>query len=394
MKLSKDKTKVLILSHFLINPFQNNSAASTAMAAFLKDKVKKVVQIEHPFPDSKDNHSYISIYKNGELKIKKKEILIKKPDWVSYILQTLTNISYFLEYELRYDLGIVCENLSFISVWPLRKLGLVKKLIYYSVDYVEIRFQNPLLNKMYHTIDRFACKYSDENWVTSEAQIKGRESNGIDLRKCSPFKIVPIGFRLSEINISPMTKSKYYNLVFCGTLRESAGPQLIIESLPFIIQNFPKVVITFVGSGEYKKYLLKLATKLGVKKYIKFLTNVKNHKRIIQILTNCSIGFAPYAPVPESISYRSDPGKIKLYLACGLPVITTRIATSHKVIASNKAGVVIDYNEGDLSKAVSRLLGNKDRYEVYRKRAILLSKRYDADRILSHAFRSTIRSHV
>lgn len=386
MKLLKSSSSVLILSHFFIHPFKNEST-STVIRKFLIDKVKKIVQIEQPFPESKEKYSLEYFYLDAKLKNRIKFQSIKKPYWLSYLIDPINVIYRVLNTFSKYDFCIACDNLSFISVLPLKKIGLIKKLVYYSVDYMEIRFQNRLLNSIYHLIDKIACQNSDENWVVAKVQIEGRKENGLLVDKCAHFKVVPIGFVNREINVLNTSQINYYNLIFCGGLRESAGPQLAIGALPDIIKEFPKITLTIIGDGEYRINLEKLAINLGVSKRVKFLGMIISHKKIVKILTKCSIGLAPYAPIPGSISYRSDPGKIKLYLACGLPVITTKIATSHNVITANKAGIVIDFDEQDLAKAIYQVLKNKERYGTYRKRAISLSKRYDSDRILTYAFK-------
>jgi glycosyltransferase involved in cell wall biosynthesis len=283
-----------------------------------------------------------------------------------------------------WDLIVACDNLSFFSILLLKKLGLVKKTIYYSVDYVTERFENRIINWTYHYVDRLAIYNSDVNWVVAKEQIIAREKNGIDLKKAAPFEVVPIGFRAKEVNITPVSKLDFYNLVFCGTLRESAGPHLVIEALPKVLKKFPKTHAIFIGGGN-KSDLVTLAKKLRVQNRVRFYQDVDDHKKLVRVLTKCSIGLAPYIPAPGSISLTSDPGKIKLYLLCGLPVVTTKVATSHKIIARNKAGRVIDHNADSLAKSVIYLLSSKKRYTEYKEAAIRLGHKFDSDRIFKKA---------
>ncbi len=386
MRFYKDKTNVLILSHFLINPLKN-AASSTSIRNFLLNKVKKIVQIEQPFPNSKEKFSYFLVFEGGQQKKSIKIRAIKKPGWLAYLVHLFMNLYFVLKTFERYDLCIACENLSFLAVLPLRKISLIRKLVYYSVDYVDERFANRLINWVYHGVDRIACKNSDVNWVVVHNQITAREKNGISIEECARFEIVPIGFRNKEIKLQPFNKIDYYQLVFCGALRETAGIQLAIEALPLILRKFPKVRLTLIGSGNYERELKDMVRKLGLKKYVNFLGAMVEHQKVVEILTKGSIGLAPYAPIPGSLSYLSDPGKIKLYLACGLPIITTKIATSGPVLVKKKAGMVIDYSKIRLYQAVSFLLGDRKRYETYRKNAISLSKKYDLDTILATAFK-------
>lgn len=386
MKLNKDKTRVLIVSHFLINPLVN-AASSTSIRNYLLDKVRKVTQIELPFPNSKEKYSYILIFENGLRKVFFRLLAIKNPEWLSYLIQSFAVVYLLLKYISKYNLCIACDNLSFMSVLIFRKLGLIRKLIYYSVDYVEERFPNKVLNRVYHLMDKIACKSSDVNWVVAKEQIIGRKDNGLSIDSHAAFKVVPIAFRNKEINIKTIDQIQYYNLAFIGGLRESTGIQFAISALPELIKKYPRIKIIIIGGGNYRKNLEELTKELGVSKNVEFLGMIASHKKVVKILTKCSIGLAPYAPVENSISFRSDPGKIRLYLACGLPVVTTKIATSGKILVDNKAGLISHYNETGLSKAISYLLSNKNRYLKYRNEAIRLSNKYDLDSILNLAFK-------
>lgn len=379
--------KILISSHFLIDPIVN-AASSTSLQKLLVSKNIQVTQIEYPFANSRDKYAYVvSSQKKG--KFIKKYKVVRNPEWLSYIAHPIFFSFIFLKSINRYELGIAFENLSFLVMFFLKKLGFIKSLIYYSVDYVPRRFENNFLNFIYHSLDRFAVYNSDANWVVAKEQVKARNKNGIDLKKSAPFEIVPIGFRSKDIKIRPISKIDFYSLMFCGTLRESAGPEIIVKALPKIAEKFPKIRLTLIGKGD-KKPLLQLAKELKVLHKVKFLQNLDNHNKLTKILTKGSIGLAPYAPVANSISYNSDPGKIKLYLLCGLPVITTSIATSHKLISQANAGRVVQYKEDKFAEEVIFMLSDKRRYAEMKSSAIELGKNFDSDKNFFNALQDYI----
>ncbi len=385
MKFSKSSSRVLILSHFLLNPIKNDSAASTAIRNYLLNKTKKIVQIEQPFLESKVRYFYKLAFVDGKEVSEKKLKVVKSPLWVAYLLHSLIAFFEVFITSTKFDIAIACENLSFLAALPLRKIGIIKKLVYYSVDYVPERFGNPLVNSVYHLLDRLACYHSDVNWVVSKEQITTRFANGVKENKSSPFNIVPIGYRLSEIEVKPFNQIKYYNLIFVGTVRPAAGPQLIVEAMSKIVKRFPNVKVTFAGGGEYTNELKNLAKKLKVTKHLEFLGYIDRHKDLIKAVADKSIGLAPYVWDSKSISMTSDPAKIKIYLACGLPVITTKVATSWPIISKSKSGIVVDYDRDQLVRAVGEMLKSKNKYKKFKINAINLSKKYDVDRIVGNA---------
>lgn len=368
--------RVVVLSHFLFDPFDNDSAASSAVARYLKDHNWKVIQIEHPFIESADKNSVCV-----DLDTKKKLHIgsLKLPFGGTYVLDVFTDIYFLLRTWPSYDLAVACDSLTFLSVLFFRKIGLVKKSVYYSIDFVEQRFQNKVLNSIFHFIDRLALTNSEVNWVVSKEMVTARKKYGVNIDKCAPFKVVPIGYRLSEIKVRDASKVKLENLVVCGTLRESAGTDIIIKAIP-IIRKESKVNVTFAGGGDTKPYK-ELAKSLGVLPFVKFMGRIKTHKEMVEIMTSGSVGLAPYQPTPGSISFNSDPGKIKLYLCCGLPVITTSIATSSKVITKTSAGVVTGFSEAEFARGVLKIIGDKRTYAKYKGNAVKLSHEYDVDRI-------------
>ena len=73
-------------------------------------------------------------------------------------------------------------------------------------------------------------------------------------------------------------------------------------------------------------------------------------------LCKCAVGLAPYIVDKKNFSYYTDPGKAKVYLGCGLPVIITKFPLIAYEIDKRGAGVAIDYSERDLKEALIRVI--------------------------------------
>lgn len=386
MKLSKDKTKVLLINHF-VTTGKGTEETDQRTLNYMLDKVKKVVQISHPFPFSPTRYSIMTVYENGESIFHQKVRIPKGPDTFQYLFHAFLTFYFLLKAGIRYDLCIALEDLAFATIFPLRFFGFIRKTVYYSVDFTPKRFTNSLINQLYHFLDRFACCHSDLNWVVAKQQIDARSNYGLKIKKCANFVLTPIGYKNKEINIQPVEKINIHNLVFAGALLENSGPQLGIKALPLLINKYPKIHYNIIGKGVFGDNLQSLVKKLKVQKYVTFLGYIESFQELTSCLAKGSIGLAPFVPAPDSLSYYSDPSKIKLYLACGLPVITTKVATIAPIITKDNAGLVVDYDENKLAKAIDSLLKNRKKYELYKNGAIKLSKKYDIDYILENSFR-------
>lgn len=106
----------------------------------------------------------------------KKKINRKSGFYIGKYLRDLFIIiqAVFLKKE-KYDLFIGVDSLNCLGGLFLKKLGKVRKVIFYSIDFVPIRFDNKFLNRTYHAIENYCVTHSDEVWNVSPRIAEGRE---------------------------------------------------------------------------------------------------------------------------------------------------------------------------------------------------------------------------
>lgn len=393
MNLNKS-THIAIISHFTYKEEEKTEVFPGNIRNFLLKKIGKVIYIDHPFIKSQGTSSdflssQMRIYDQGVKTYQLTSPPFKLPFLILFIYQLFLTIFYIIWKPMKYDLCIACDNLSLISVFILRRIGIIRKLVYYTVDYSPKRYSNFFLNSLYQKMDRLASRLSDVNWVVVENMISAKAQNGLNLKKSAPFQVVPIGFNRDNIFIKPIDKINRFNLIFVGFLFEKQGLQLVIETLPKLIKKFPKIQLTIIGSGPFETQIKKSVISKNLNSAVKFTGYINNHQQIVKHLTEKGgIGLATYIPSIGDYSYFADPSKIKLYLLCGLPVITTKVPPIAKEIARKQAGFVIDYSEQELIDSLSTLLNNEKIYSKFRENALKLAKSYDTNSILNKAFKN------
>jgi len=106
-------------------------------------------------------------------------------------------------------------------------------------------------------------------------------------------------------------------------------------------------------------------------------------------LTESAIGLAPYVPGADTYTQYTDPGKPKLYLACGLPVIITDVPASADLIDKAKAGIKVDYTPESIAQAIKRLLSDDELFNNYRDNAINLGKQFNTPDLIANAIEKT-----
>ncbi len=387
MKLSKD-SNVLILSHFSERSLSSGYPPEVVRDFFLK-KVKSIIYIEHPFPYSHDHRSSMITYEKGKLKHILFTPSVIGPQFFFYIADIFITWYFLLRARRQFNLCVALDNLNVISVLPFRKMDLIKKLVFYTIDYSPVRFKNKFLNWAYHLADRIAGYNADVIWVLSERVIEARIKNGVNHKKSAPTILLPMGAKLDRIKVLPVSKIFRYQVVYIGHLLKRQGVQLVLQALKDIIKQIPKVKFIIIGQGEYELALKKLTQRLKLSNHVEFKGFVENDLKVEKILCQSSIGVAPYGQSEENYTFYGDPGKPKLYLGCGLPVVITNVPTIAQIINKSKAGFVVDYNIKSMKNALITLLANDALYKQYRENAVKLSKNYNTTSLIEKALAQT-----
>ena len=334
---------VIISSHVLLE-----GAAHALRDHLIKKNTKKILFIQLPLVDQRT--SYSTIYVNGK---KNTESHLRRGinfGLVDYALDFLWVI--FFGYKFgKAQLFVGIDPLNAVIGIFLKKIGRVKKVIYYGIDFVPIRFENKMLNYLFHLLEAYCVRNADEVWNVSDRIKEGRfEYLGLD-PVLYPQKTVPIGIYSKNRIVSKKTN----RIVFIGHLLKKQGVQEVLRAVPLIVKKIPNFRFVVVGGGEYLSTLEILSKKLNIEKYIDFKGWIKDKSLLDSILSQCDIAIACYEPEKEKLrnfTYYADPTKIKDYLNSSLPVILTEVPTNAAEIAQKEFGIIVIYNKEDISNAI------------------------------------------
>jgi len=346
----------------------------------VEQKTKKLLFIGHPlfYKEELKGPGYELYFGNtGE----KKEKYLKIQDNFSvltYFKDYFRNIRYVIKNGRNWDLYIGSDNLNALSGIMLRKMRFVRKCVYYVIDYNPNRFQNRLMNKIYHKIDQYCVKHCDETWNLSVRMKEGRKkyfnfSGGNQIT-------VPIGIWFERIKPG-QNKSNFKKLAFMGHILKKQGVQYIVSAIPKIVESIPNFRFEVIGGGEYLLELKKLAKELKIEKHVKFYGFIESHQDVEQLLSSCDVAVAMYEKYDEngnlSFTYFADPGKLKSYLAGGLPIILTDVSYNAKEIEKLGCGKIITQDKESIAKAVVAMLKNEQKLAKMRHSALAYAQEYD-----------------
>ena len=209
--------------------------------------------------------------------------------------------------------------------WVLARLTR-RKCIYYCIDFYSPEVFTGWWDKIFIPLailmDRFLCKVCDEVWDISERINAGRIEFGHYHAKS---KIVPLSYPPDYFRFEKTYIGQQQRIVFVGLK-------------PYGLELLKPYGYIWIGKDER-------------------LTQ----EAICNYISRCGIGFSMWKE--RGNNYYGDPGKTKLYSACGLPVIMTDNTPYAEIIKKTGAGIIVEYHEESVRMAIKYILANYDYYK-------------------------------
>lgn len=150
------------------------------------------------------------------------------------------------------------------------------------------------------------------------------------------------------------------------------GTTIIVESLPLLLRQYRNTRLHVVGDGSAIKSCRELAARLGIEDHVVFHGEV-GHERVLELLLASDVFCFPTAS-------EGFPKVVLEALACGLPVVTTRVSVLPHLLADG-CGIFIDTQDpGSLAAAVHSCLADAARYREMSIRAVRTARQYSLER--------------
>jgi glycosyltransferase involved in cell wall biosynthesis len=357
------KLSFLVVSHVAF------TGHAQELEDFLKQYAHKLMFIAHPFSYASQKKSTAKFYENGIFKTEAKAPQVNGPEILLYLKDFLATFYFVLKFRTKFHVYVGVDPLnSFVGLF-FKRLGFAKLTVFYVIDYVPVRFKNIVLNSIYHSIDRICVRYADYIWNLTSAMASARERRGIRKDKTKQI-IVPTGTHFEKTRHLVAEHLDGFNIVFLSHLRKGQGIELVLEALPEVVNEIPSVKLIVIGTGPLEQYFKEEVTKRKLEHNVIFLGYIEDHSEIEKIVSKCKVGIAPYVPDSESFTWYADPGKPKVYVSCGVPVIITKVPEVAFEISKRDAGIAINYDAHELSETIIKILCDDNLYQIYRANAM------------------------
>jgi glycosyltransferase involved in cell wall biosynthesis len=355
---------------------------------YLRGHLKSFVTIYHPLSFSSQSDSRVISHLNGKPVARSRILRPQLPEPLNYLLDMIISFYIFLRWKQKVDVFVGADALNSFDGLIAKLIGKAKYVIFYSVDLPLRRFRNPVLNHLYQQLNLFCAKKCDATWDLSPrmhlVRLAYARGGIVHYRR---HLIVPAMYEVQE-GIPEENRRPY--IFFVGHLRDGVDVSLIIRAMPSILREVPQTRLLVVGAGPDLPRLREVAREYRLQDSIVFYGRMEDDSEVDRIGSTCSLGVAPYAPNPAGIPAAGDSGKLKQYLALGLPAVTTAVPSFAKEIEARKAGIIVDFEEESFSSAIVRLLKDPLLLEDYRKNAKQLALAYSPDMVLGRAIEKSL----
>jgi len=267
-----------------------------------------------------------------------------------------------------------------------RRLGRAEKVVLWSVDFSEDRFgKGSPLTRVYDRVDRLACERADARVELSAAALDARAARlGLD-RSGTPAFVVPMGAWLDRVPTVPEDGVARRRVVYLGHLTARQGVDALVEAVALLRARGSDVALDVIGGGSELEPLRSLATTRGAGDAVRFHGFVPDHRRVEALLAEASIAAAPYVPSDTTFTRFADPGKLKSYLAAGLPIVLTDVPPNARELADEAGAELVPYDPAAIADALEHGLASPEQWRQRRERALAYARRFDWPVLLGDA---------
>lgn len=373
--------KIVVFSHY----------ATTGACEELRDwllgmNVREVVYVAFPFGPNPDRVIRTDLYRAGRLfKTTRSLFRVRMPEPLCYAKDFLYAIYYIIRLARGADLLVAGDNLLSLAGSLARPFARIKCVVYYMIDYTPVRYANRLLNRLYYFADRQAACRADVVWPLTEEMIQARFAAGrLDQRRVRWYT-VPYGSRPVAQGAAPASFI-VTNVVYMGDIVRNKGAELFVPMARELKRIVPDFTFTVIGGGQYLPTLRAEVEQVGLQDHFTILGFVASIHEVVAHLVKGGVAIAPYYPHDaNSFTFFSDPGKIKVYLGCGLPIVLTDVPPIAKTLEAEGAGRIASYDPIDLAAKVAALMQSPD-YLRLRAQAMMLGRQYEWPKVFTEAF--------
>ncbi len=338
-----------------------------ALRDYLVARDVGVVTIFHPLTPEQGRSHRVATYAGGAPEAERKVRLPLKPP-ASFVLDPFVPLL-----PPKVDAWFGFNPLACARGLVARSTGRARRVMLWSVDFVPDRFgRGTLPTRIYDRVDRLCCRRADARIELSEAAREARNRRHDLPPEAARAHVVPMGAWIDRVPTTPPDGFRRRRVVFLGHLVARQG----VGTLLYALAAREDIAADVIGSGPLEAELRKHAERLGLEGRVVFHGYVADHREVERLLSASSVAVAPYQQSDDTFTRYADPGKLKAYLAAGLPIVLTDVPPNARQLAAEAGAEVVADDAAAIAEGVSRALNSPEQWRARRESALAYARRF------------------
>jgi glycosyltransferase involved in cell wall biosynthesis len=182
------------------------------------------------------------------------------------------------------------------------------------------------------------------------------------------MQLLPSGVDTDMFSPGPNNDGDGPVVLFMGTIYSFSGLDRVIRDWKNLLAVHPGAKLVIVGAGEDQARLESMASENVV------FTGMQPYSRLPEFIRSSDVCINPFEL--NGITEKILPTKLFQYLACGKPVVATKLPGTVPFLAGEEDGVI--YTEtADTVRVLTELLSDRDRCKRLGERGITAARKYD-----------------
>ena len=353
-----------------------------ALRDYLVARGATVITVFHPLVPEAGNAHEITVYRDGKVMSRRARIFPLRPP-LSFALDP------FVPRRLpEVDVWFGFNSLACARGLVARRRGRAETVVHWCVDFVPQRFGRGPLTWIYDSLDKTCCRHADTRFELSVAARDARNARHGTLAPAAPVEIVPMGAGVDRVPKVADDAWRRRSVVFLGHLVERQGVDVFLEALAVLRARGVEVSATVIGGGPLEQELRRKSARLELTETVSFTGFVSDHGEVERLLAQASLAVAPYKPSAATFTRFADPGKLKAYVAAGLPVVLTDVPPNAAELATSGGAEVVPCDSVSFADAIENALADPSHWQARRRAALDYSRSFDWEVVLNRAVRA------
>ena len=357
LEIDLRQVRVLLVKHTLGGQYALNGVAEDVERYLLEQDCHVVRVLAYPLNSSSEKSSSDRRYEDGVLQhIRHRRSRLHPP--LSAIWQLFTS-RHAESFDIVVGFNVVASIIAFRHA---RRNG---TKVTWRIDFVPPQSRGHLIGWMNQVLERRVLKVADVHIENSSSAMSAR-SKFNSASSSAVQHIAPVA-AWPEWYVDSTPSERPRNVVFLGGINTRTGSEILSAIVADPTVHKHGIFIDIIGGGSELDRVRSSVHPLNSAS-VTIHGVVKDENLITAILGRSRLALAPYAPLDGSFTEFADPGKLKRYLAAGLPILTSEVPSVATQLAETGGAEIIESSRGN-SAWLERILTLLDDVETLDSRA-------------------------